>query len=145
MSLTAKHVEDFFKRIDNLDASQEPKFGKMNACQMVCHCTDFFRMAIGNKKAHEYGTINPTEILELSSSGQTVPAPKGFGQIEGEGTLPTNFENDKTILKEHIREFSNLGKDYQFAEHPYFGNISYDRWVELAIYNLNHHLKQFSV
>ena len=145
MTFTAKQVEDFFKRIDKLDTSTEPKFGKMNVCQMVCHCTDFFRMANGKKRADEYGNINPAEILELSSSGLTVPAPKGFGQIEGEGTLPTNLENDKTALKGHIREFSILDKDFQFAEHPYFGSISYEKWVELAIYHLNHHLKQFSV
>ena len=145
MNLTTRQVEDLFKRIDKLNPSKEPKFGKMNVHQMVCHCTDFFRMANGSKKADEYGNINPTEILELSSSGLTVPAPKGFGQIEGEGTLPTNLENDKTALKKHIREFSRLDKDFQFAEHPYFGNISYERWGELAIYHQNHHLKQFSV
>jgi hypothetical protein len=145
MNLTSKQVEDFFKRIDELDPSIQPKFGKMNVSQMVCHCTDFFRMAYGTKKADEYGIVNLNEILQRSSLGQTVPAPKGFGQIEGEGTAPTNFENDKTILKEHIREFSKLDKDFQFAEHPYFGNISYERWIELAIYHLNHHLKQFSV
>ena len=145
MNLTTRQVEDFFKRIDKLNPSMEPKFGKMNVRQMVCHCTDFFRMANGSKKADEYGIVNPNEILQRSISRQSVPAPKGFDQIKGEGTVPTNFENDKTILKEHIREFSKLDKDFQFAEHPYFGIIGYERWVELAIYHLNHHLKQFSV
>ncbi|MFD2101462.1 DUF1569 domain-containing protein [Flagellimonas iocasae] len=102
-------------------------------------------MAKGNKKSDEYGIVHPNEILQRSSSGQTVPAPKGFGQIEGGGTVPASFENDKAILKEHIREFSEFDKDFQFVEHPYFGNISYNRWGELAIYHLNHHLKQFSV
>ena len=145
MTFTEKQVRDFFERVDKLDSSQKPKFGEMNANQMVCHCTDFFRMANGNKKAEEYGVVDPKDILKLSRSGKTAPAPKGFGQTEGEGTVPIDFESDKKILKEHILEFSKLDKDYEFAEHPYFGNISFERWIELAVYHLNHHLKQFYV
>jgi len=110
---------------------------------MVCHCTDFFRLALGHKMAEEYNVVDPKEIMALSLSGKTVPTPKGFGQIEGDGTLPTNLENDKIILKEFIFEFSKFNGD--FAEHPYFGMMDRKRWEELAAYHLNHHLKQFGV
>jgi hypothetical protein len=117
----------------------------MNVNQMVCHCTDFFRMAKGTKKAEEYGVVDPKEIIELSRSGKTAPAAKGFGQIEGKGTLPIDLETDKKMLKEHISEFSNLDKEFEFAEHPYFGKMDRNRWIELAIYHTNHHLIQFNV
>ncbi|NJB70508.1 hypothetical protein GGR42_000970 [Saonia flava] len=102
-------------------------------------------MTGGTKKALEYRAIDPKEIILLARSGKTTPAPRGFGQIEGNGTLPTNLENDKKILKKHILQFSQFGKDKKFAEHPYFGIISRERWIELANYHLNHHLKQFGV
>lgn len=117
----------------------------MNVNQMVCHCADFFRMANGNKKPKEYGAIPPNEILKLYNARKTVPAPKGFGQTEGDGTSPTDLESDKKILKEYILEFSKIDQDYEFAEHPYFGNLDLKRWVELVVYHLNHHLKQFNV
>ncbi len=145
MNLTKAQIQEFFTRIDNLNSGLKPKFGKMDVNQMVCHCTDFFRMAKGSKKAEEYGVVDPKEIISLVRSRKTSPAPKGFGQIEGGGTLPTELDNDKRILKEHILEFSKLEKDFEFAEHPFFGKMNRERWIEIAVYHLNHHLKQFRV
>ena len=117
----------------------------MNANQMLCHCADFFRMAKGTKKAEEYGKVDPDNIISLARSEKPVQAPKGFGQVEGTGTKPTKFENDKRILKEYILEFSRLTEDNILAIHPYFGKIDRKRWNGLAIYHLNHHLGQFNV
>ena len=138
-------TQQFIKRIDSLTSNQKPSFGKMNVNQMICHCADFFRMAKGLKIAEEYGQVNPDEIISLAKSGKTAPAPKGFGQVEGDGTLPTDLENDKRILKEHVLEFSKLSEDYNFAPHPYFGEIDSKHWRGLAIYHLDHHLGQFNV
>ncbi|MEO0570699.1 MAG: DUF1569 domain-containing protein [Bacteroidota bacterium] len=145
MGLTQEQIHQFFKRIDQLHSAIEPSFGKMNVNQMVCHCTDFFRMAKGIKQTEEYGKVHPDTIIALARSGKTVPAPKGFGQIEKEGTAPTHFEKDVKTLKEHILEFSKFDDQFEFAEHPYFGHINKTRWTQLAIYHLNHHLKQFGV
>jgi len=145
MNFTEEQVQQFYKRIDKLEASQKPLFGSMNANEMICHCTDFFRMAKGIKKAKEYGVVDPEEVLRLARSGKTAPVPKGFRLIKGEGTLPTNFKNDKSMLKEYIIDFSALDKDFEFAEHPYFGKMTRNEWIDLAMYHLNHHLKQFAV
>ncbi len=144
MNLSEEQTQAFFDRIDQLHPGLEPKFGKMNVHQMVCHCTDFFRMAKGIKRAEEYGVADPSEIIGLTRSGKTAPTPKGFGQVEGGGTLPTDLENDKKMLKEYLLDFSRL-KDYDFAEHPYFGVMDNRQWVDLAVWHLNNHLKQFRV
>ena len=117
----------------------------MNAHQMVCHCTDQIRMALGTKKAEEDNTVNLREILLLARSGKMVPTPKGFGQVEGEGTIPSDFNNDKSVLKQHIIEFSEAKDSYDFALHPYFGKLDKEGWSEITNYHLNHHLKQFGV
>ncbi|WP_422079606.1 DinB family protein [Ulvibacterium sp.] len=135
----------FLQRIDELTLDQRPLFGKMNVRQMVCHCADFFRMAKGTKRANEYGKVDPEHIKLLARFGKTAPTPKGFGQVEGGGTKPTEFEKDKLILKDFIQEFSELSEDYDFAVHPYFGKLDHKRWTGLAIYHLNHHLRQFGV
>lgn len=141
--MTEIKAQQFIERIESLSPDSKPSFGKMNVNQMVCHCTDFFRMANGTKMANEYGKVNPKDIIKLANAGKSAPAPSGFGQTEGEGTKPTDLENDKRILKEHLLEFSAFNEDYKFGEHPYFGNIDHKRWVGLAIYHLNHHLSQF--
>ncbi|HUZ60726.1 MAG TPA: DUF1569 domain-containing protein [Hanamia sp.] len=143
--MTEEEVRNFFQRIDELTSENKPLFGKMNVNQMICHCTDQLRLAMGAKNALEYGKVNATEMLSLAKSGKPVPTPKGFGQTEGEGTNPTNFENDINLLKEHILMFSKLGDDFSFSIHPYFGQLDKNLWNGMVAYHLNHHLKQFSV
>ena len=145
MNISQDQIDGFVKRIDSLDPNLEPKFGQMNVHQMVCHCTDFFRMAMGTMKAEEYGVLDPQEVVAMVRAGKSAPTPKGFGQVEGQGTAPTDFEDDKKQLKEHLQSFANLADDYQFAEHPIFGIMSTKEWIDLSNYHLNHHLKQFGV
>lgn len=126
-------VQLYFQRIDKLNAGQHPLFGKMNANQMICHCTDQIRLAMGTKKSTEYGQVDPNQIILLSKSGKVVPTPKGLGQVEGDGTQPTNLEDDKEILKQHILTFSKLDNNFNCAPHPYFGEIDKKRWKELIV------------
>ncbi len=143
--MTEEEKIAFFKRIDRLTVDHKPQFGKMNVSQVIPHCTDQFRMAFGTKKAKEYGKVDPNKILSMVKSGESVPSPKGFGQIEGEGTAPTDFETDKKILKEHISKFCQLDDSYTFYTHPYFGDLDKQGWMGLIKYHLNHHLTQFNV
>lgn len=143
--MTEKRVEDFFLRIDKLTLQHTPVFGKMNVHQMICHCTDLYRLAFGEKKAEEYGKVNPDEITALARAGKTVPTPKGFDQVEGKGTRPVDFAEDKATLKKYISRFAELPYDYKFSPHPYFGDMERQKWENLVNYHLNHHLKQFAV
>ena len=135
----------FFRRIDALEENQKPSFGIMNANQMICHLTDLIRMAIGTKKALEKSKVDPSEIIALAKAGKPIQTAKGFGQVEGDGTKPTVFENDKMILKEHVTDFLNLPDNFGYASHALLGDLDKRRWHELMVYHLNHHLGQFNV
>ena len=141
--MTKDRIEGFFLRIDKLTLQHKALFGKMSVHQMICHCADQIRMSLGEKKSTEYEKVDPKEIIALTRSGKTVPTPKGFGQVEGEGTKPVDFNEDKETLKKYIDRFSELPIDYEFSEHPYFGNMNRKQWESLVNYHLDHHLKQF--
>mgnify|MGYP001604789732 CR=1 FL=1 len=143
--MTEEEVQQFFQRVDNLTPEHQALFGKMNVNQMICHCTDQLRAAMGTKELFDFGQVDPNEIIMLAKSGKTVPSPKGLGQLEGDGTKPTNWENDKKMLKEHISDFSQLNDDFNYAAHPYFGQMNKKSWTRLVIWHLNHHLGQFNV
>ena len=143
--MTQEKIHKFFQRIDNLAPGQKPSFGTMNVHQMVCHCTDQIRLALGTFEASEYGALKPKEVFAFYNKGLTVPTPKGLDQVKGEGTKPTTFENDTRILKENIIEFSNLDENFEFGKHPYFGQLNKEKWISLTIYHLDYHLKQFGV
>lgn len=143
--MNREQIASFFERIDKLNPDEKPSFGKMNAHQMLCHCADQIRLSLGTFKAEEYGALKPKEVFALANAGKTVPAAKGLDQAKGEGTKPTTFKNDIKILKQHITEFSNLEDNFKFGKHPYFGDLTKEKWASLTVYHLDHHLKQFNV
>jgi len=143
--VTQEKITSFFERIDNLKRDERPSFGKMNAHQMICHCTDQIRLALGTLEALETGGLTPKEVFEFHNAGKTVPTPKGMDQFAGGGTKPTIYNDDIDTLKEHIIEFSNLDDNFEFGHHPYFGKFTKEKWTSLTIYHLDHHLKQFNV
>lgn len=143
--MTQKKIRLIFERIDNLKSESKPLFGKMNAHQMVCHCADQIRLALGTLKAVEHGTLKPKEVFAFYNEGKTVPTPIGMDQVAGDGTQPTTFEKDIATLKQHITKFSKLDDNFEFGRHPYFGNLTKEKWTDLTIYHLDHHLKQFNV
>jgi Protein of unknown function (DUF1569) len=138
-------VRTFYQRINNLKIDQKAVWGKMNVSQMICHCADGIRMALGTKNPKVYGNISRDEIIELAKAGKTVPTPDGYGQVEGDGTPPIDFESDKQLLKDLIKEFSKPDEAFVFPPHAYFGSMTREQWVSLVIYHLDHHLKQFGV
>jgi len=144
--VTQDQLQEFLKRIDYLAPQHRPVFGKMNVHQMVCHCTDQLRLALGTIKADvDFTPIDPSVVKSLALAKKPVPTPKGLGQVEGEGTAPTTFQNDKDLLKSHLLEFLNLPEDFDYATHPYFGKSDRKRWMSITIYHLDHHLSQFNV
>jgi len=143
--MTEDQIDIFFQRIDKLTLEHKASFGLMTVNQMICHCTDQLRIVLGTMTLGDQGNVDPVEIINLAKSGRPVPTPKGIGQVEGDGTRPTNLENDKQILKKHITDFSKLPDDFDYPLHPYFGKIDKTRWTNLVVYHLNHHLGQFKV
>ncbi len=144
--MTEEQLKEFLRRIDTLTQEHKPKFGKMNAHQMVCHCTDQLRLALGTIRPDpDYVKIEPKEVERLALAKKTVPTPKGLGQTEGGGTQPTTFEDDLALLKTHLSDFIKLPEDFEYASHPYFGEYDKRKWTSLTIYHLNHHLSQFHV
>jgi hypothetical protein len=143
--MSEEQVMSFLHRIDKLTIEHQGKFGVMTANQMICHCTDQLRIALGTKKLGDQGEFDLNEIISLAKGGRPVPTPKGLGQLEGDGTTPTSLENDKEILKNYILDFVKLPDEYDYAAHPYFGKIDKKQWTNPVIYHLNHHLGQFNV
>lgn len=143
--MTNEQVASLLERIEKLTTQHKPLFGLMDVSQMVCHCTDQIRVALGTKILPEQAGVDPEKIIALAKAGKQVPTPKGLGQREGEGTYPTLLAADKETLKQHLIRFARLPTDFQLAAHPYFGSIDRARWNSLVVYHLNHHLTQFGV
>lgn len=141
--MTEEQKKEFLERINSVTQNDKGLFGKMNVNQMIVHCTDQIRMALGEIEGLYRQNVDMKKIREMAARGESVSTVDGLDQTAGQGTKPTEFENDKKILVEYLERFVNTGSDFSFHFHPFLGEMNKESWNRLVIYHLNHHLKQF--
>lgn len=123
---------------------QKPRWGKMNAGQMVAHCTDPMRAAMGELKATEKWTPFRIGILRYLVIYQ-LPWPKGAPtapEFIHEGN--EDLERNRKQLGEALERFAAY-RSKGLRAHAAFGKLSEKDWGCLTWRHLNHHLKQFGV
>ncbi|MBK6267161.1 DUF1569 domain-containing protein [Marivirga sp. S37H4] len=137
-------VVEMIDRINSLTPQSKAQWGKMDAYQMLKHCTLSEEMFLGRKKYERlfigrlFGKMALKSILKdesrLKPNGPTHPELK----ITGSG----NFEAEKNkwieLLNEYIR-FSN-----PHFVHPFFGKMSNDQIGQYIYKHADHHLRQFN-
>jgi hypothetical protein len=141
--MTIEQKNEFVKRIISVSPDDKAKFGQMNVSQMICHCADQLRMAFGEIEGLKRQNVDLAKLQEMRTKGETLPTVDGLDQVAGDGTKPTEFENDKKILIDYLERYFSTDDNYKFSFHPYFGDCDKVRWDKLVVHHLNHHLGQF--
>lgn len=134
-------------RIEALAPEATPRWGRMSAHQAVCHLSDAFRMALGER---DVGLrMHPVQgvLLRLVAFHTPLPWPKGVRTAPGmdqesAGTPPADFEADRANLVALLTRFWNM--DRHAASHI-FGRLSEREWRTWALRHTDHHLRQFGV
>jgi len=148
-NLTTENREELLKRINTLKDSDHALWGKMNANEMLCHLADQVRVATYQIKTRDFSNFFSRTILsKLVLLG--MPAPKGkvktFPEIDlakGRGTKPTEFENDKLLLKNIVSDFLEKDSSFIYQPHAAFGPFTREQWGRIIYIHFDHHLKQF--
>ncbi len=141
-------VQEFIGRINKINATTKPQWGKMNASQVMAHCTAPLKMAHGEIKSKR-GLIS---FLFGKSAKKKYTTPNVvFGK-----NLPTDtnfifpnakeFEEERQKLIAKLHEFASKGKaGITKQPHSFFGNMSPEEWDIIQSKHLDHHLRQFGV
>lgn len=135
-------------RIESVQPDSKARWGKMNTSQMICHCADQIRVALGDVSCKDTGNVFHHTILKwMVLAG--FPFPKGkvetmpeISQEKG-GTPPRQFEEDKKTLVELTEKMAAVQQENAFVKHPIFGKMSNKEWGRLVYIHLDHHLGQF--
>ncbi|MCU7613694.1 DUF1569 domain-containing protein [Chryseobacterium sp. GMJ5] len=143
------YYEEILNRISALSEDSTPKWGKMNAAQMLHHCHLILQIP-----------LRKIELPKLHFLLKAVGiATKKEIQIFNNGiphNMPTfkkvivNFECDfheaeknlQITLKEYLETYKNNDLP---GNHALFGVMTPEDWGFLEYKHLNHHLKQFNV
>ncbi len=132
-------------RLDRLQASASPKWGRMTAPQMLCHCTDALRMVSGAlPTAPKNAPIRFPPLKQLII--YWLPWPKGVPTApELLARAPSEWHGELVTLREELAALVKRGRSGPFVPHPAFGRLTPRAWGVLVYRHLDHHLRQFGV
>jgi len=136
--------------IQKLDFSGSPKWGKMNAQQMVEHVSAFFKISSGKLK---FPLVTPRE--HLTKFKEFLMSEKEFREntkapVLPEEPLPLQFETIQEAindLEQQVNAFFGYfaGNPGKKTLHPAFGELNFEEWIQLHHKHVKHHLKQFGI
>jgi hypothetical protein len=135
------------ERLARLDPHTPPKWGRMNAHQMVCHLNDSFRVATGERHASPASNVFQRTVVKWIALHTPMKWPQGvptrpeIDQKKG-GTPPKDWARDVSELRALIESFPNRKN---FGTHPIFGKMSREDWMIWGYRHADHHLRQFGV
>ncbi len=141
---------DLLRRLQQLKPSSSRRWGKMSAHQMVCHLTDSFKAAIGEKEVSSISNLLSRTLVRWIALYVPLRWPHGLptrpemDQQQG-GSPPVDFARDVGELAMIIQRFSNAKRDFQWGRHPAFAEMSERDWLRWGYLHTDHHLRQFGL
>ena len=141
--------QELRSRLAMVRADSPSLWGKMNACQMICHLNDSFLGVIGEKAMEVPRGFSVWPVLKYVALYAPMQWPKGvatrpeFDQLAGGGTPPAQFEADMRSLLSTMDRFGRSPRDFEFRPHPMFKVMSEGQWMRWGYRHVDHHLRQF--
>jgi hypothetical protein len=134
------------ERVRALTADAAPRWGRMNAAQMLAHCADALRNATGELPiALAPMPLARTRLVQWLMI-DVVPFPKGAPTArELRSRAPASIAEERDALLQLIDRFAPEAGPVAWAPHPLFGTLTPAQWGRLAHKHLDHHLRQFGV
>ncbi|MDP9046585.1 MAG: DUF1569 domain-containing protein [Bacteroidota bacterium] len=135
--------DELVARINSVDENQTPKWGKMNAYQMLKHCYLSDELYLGKKNYDRifigriFGKIALKRILK-----EGAPFPKNAKTssnfiVTGNGDAEAEKRNMVALINGY-EKFSE-----PFVVHWFFGKMTKEQIGQLSYRHLDHHLQQF--
>ena len=141
----AAHAQEYIGRINKLTPQSQALWGKMNVSQMLAHCQQPLRVALGELKLKRglmgilFGSWAKKKLTGPEEFSKNMPTDKSF-LVKDE----RSFEKEKEGLINLINRFNQGGVAALTREpHPFFGSMTPEQWDILQSKHLDHHLKQF--
>jgi hypothetical protein len=145
-------IEELIGRARKLSPESRPRWGRLNARQMLCHVTDVARLVLGEiptrprdpARARRTGPLSrfPTKQLVL----YFLPWPHGVrGPREAFTTQPGGLAEDVKALEALLSRFKECEPKDVWPPHPLFGRMSTRDWDRLLYRHTHHHFRQFGI
>ena len=137
--------DELVARLNRLEPTMTPRWGRMTAAQMLAHLTDWMMMAKG-----ELPTLFRNGFLQFAPVKQLaiywLPFPKGVPTAkELISRVPSDWNAERATLCDYMNSFETMHPDGAWPVHPAFGTLTPAAWGVLGYRHTDHHLRQFGV
>jgi hypothetical protein len=134
-------------RIEQLRADTPAQWGKMNAPQVLAHCSVAFDSAFGKIGGKQiflgklFGKMAKKKLVTADPFGKSSPTSSYFIIND-----QRDFDTEKQKLIQQIKNFGEGGPAVVTKnKHAFYGDMSTQDWDLLMYKHLDHHLRQFGV
>jgi Protein of unknown function (DUF1569) len=139
---------EILERLKSIGPARQRRWGKMTAVQMICHCSDAFRVGMGGKQPRPVSNWFSRTGMKWIALRAPVQWPHGVSTVpECEagvgGTPPAEFESDLRELRELLDRFTRRPREFELQVHPIFGRLTEEEWMRWGYLHMDHHLRQF--
>ena len=132
-------------RLQHVTADTKPRWGKMNAEQMLAHLVEAMRMGLGEV------TTRPKKMITRYPPFRQLfvyllPWPKGAPTARE--LLPADrrsVDDSKRELVRLVNRIAERRQEQDWPDHPAFGKLSARGWGVLGWRHIDHHLRQFGL
>ena len=141
-------ADEVVGRINNLNNTTQPQWGKMNVSQMMAHCNVAYEGVYTNMHPKPNAFV---KFMLKAFVKNAVVSEKPFkknGKTAPQFLIADerDFEVEKKRLVDFIEKTQELGEaHFDGKESASFGVLSKDQWNNLFYKHLDHHLNQFGV
>ncbi len=143
---TPQGLAAMLARLDGLRPDALRKWGKMNAAQMLAHCQQPLRVALGELRLKRsllgllFGRLAKKKLLAPAPWQPGMPTAPQFKITDAR-----DFAGEQQTLRVLVERFGRGGPAALTKNpHPFFGPLTTDEWQALQWRHLDHHLRQFS-
>lgn len=142
-------LEEIRRRLERLTEFSKPKWGRMNAAQMLKHCSLVLQIPLSKLKLPETGflirSIGVVTKNEMKIFGNGIPPNMPtYSILKCEEQV--SFEECRINLNRDLDQYYSCFLEGNLPdEHELFGKMKVSDWGFLEHKHLHHHLKQFGI
>ncbi len=132
-------------RLDALRPDSARQWGKMDVAQMLAHCQQPLRVALGELQLKRslvgrlFGRMAKRQLLGPKAWKPGMPTAPQFRIVDAR-----RFADEHAALRALVERFGRGGPAGLCKDpHPFFGPLTADEWQALQWRHLDHHLRQF--
>lgn len=139
---------ELLRRLATIRPETPRRWGRMAAPQMICHLSDAFRMATGERTVTARGNPLARPLIKVIALYLPLRWPSEIRTVPEldmltNGRCPGDFAADVAEVAAFIEQLAERPNVTGWPPHPIFGSMSRRDWLRWGYLHVDHHLRQF--